>query len=330
VASNLNNLGNLYNNQKKYEEALVNFNKALKIYKRFNVKPKIAGTLLNTGGLAFSLNDYALAESYFRQASALFLALDDIKNYSSTQARVLNCLYKQQKEKEAHLILDSLNSLYPQIEHANAQINLYNAKYSYYAHFKKYDSAYFYHKKYIKLKDSLSAEESKKEALKLERRYNFVRKQAEIEQLEADKAFQKKEIEQANQVLYGATFTALILLVAVIVSLRALRQKRLANIKALKQKEETEKQAQKLHKANSKLELLNERQHVFANIGREITRALSLPQLNEILYPHINKLMDASAFGIGLLDKENELLRFEGFIEKEEVSTYPKIFVTSF
>lgn len=75
-------------------------------------------------------------------------------------------------------------------------------------------------------------------------------------------------------------------------------------IEVLKQKEEVEKSYE-----NTKL---------LSNIGREISSVLSVEEIINKVYENVNKLMDASAFGIGLFDKSNKRLHFSGLIEKGE------------
>lgn len=72
----------------------------------------------------------------------------------------------------------------------------------------------------------------------------------------------------------------------------------------LKQKEEVEKSYQ-----NTKL---------LSDIGREITAVLSVEEIIKKVYENVNKLMDATAFGIGIFDETEQRLNFSGFIEKGE------------
>jgi transcriptional regulator with GAF, ATPase, and Fis domain len=72
----------------------------------------------------------------------------------------------------------------------------------------------------------------------------------------------------------------------------------------LKQKEEVEKSYE-----NTKL---------LSNIGREITAVLSAEEILKKVYENVNKLMDASAFGIGIFNAKKKQLEFSGFMEKGE------------
>ncbi len=75
-------------------------------------------------------------------------------------------------------------------------------------------------------------------------------------------------------------------------------------VEVLQQKEEVEKSYE-----NTKL---------LSNIGREITAVLSVEEIIKTVYENVNKLMDASAFGIGIYNETEQKIAFSGFIEKGE------------
>ncbi len=58
------------------------------------------------------------------------------------------------------------------------------------------------------------------------------------------------------------------------------------------------------------------RMQVISQIGLEIARVLDIDVLLESIYKHINRLMDASTFGIALLSADGQNLRYELFIEE--------------
>lgn len=70
------------------------------------------------------------------------------------------------------------------------------------------------------------------------------------------------------------------------------------------QKEEVEKSYE-----NTKL---------LSDIGREITSVLTVEEIIQKAYENVNRLMDASAFGIGIFNENKNRIEFSGFIEKGE------------
>lgn len=71
---------------------------------------------------------------------------------------------------------------------------------------------------------------------------------------------------------------------------------------------EVVKQKEEIEHSYTNIQLLSE-------IGQQITAMLSVETIMEKVYENINKLMDASAFCLGLYNKENKCLDFSGDIE---------------
>ncbi len=55
---------------------------------------------------------------------------------------------------------------------------------------------------------------------------------------------------------------------------------------------------------------------LLSEIGREITASLSVGEINERVYASLNSLMDATSFGIGIYNAEENCVQFVGYIEK--------------
>lgn len=77
------------------------------------------------------------------------------------------------------------------------------------------------------------------------------------------------------------------------------------------QKEEIERQKEKVERSFKNIQLLSD-------IGQKITRILSIDQIIETVYENVNNLMDANAFGIGLIDEEQNAVIFTGAMESGE------------
>lgn len=77
------------------------------------------------------------------------------------------------------------------------------------------------------------------------------------------------------------------------------------------QKEEIIVQTENLQEAYNNLEHLSE-------IGRIITSQLSVENIVKAVYKSINNLMDATVFGIGIVNEKNRSLDFPGVIEKND------------
>ncbi|MBI2723091.1 MAG: GAF domain-containing protein [Bacteroidetes bacterium] len=62
-----------------------------------------------------------------------------------------------------------------------------------------------------------------------------------------------------------------------------------------------------------------ENTRLLSQIAEDISASLSVETISSKLYENVNKLMDATMFGIGLYNPANNCLEFKGFIENNEV-----------
>jgi transcriptional regulator with GAF, ATPase, and Fis domain len=69
-------------------------------------------------------------------------------------------------------------------------------------------------------------------------------------------------------------------------------------------------------KQKEEIEKTFENTRLVSEIGREISGTLSINEIISKVYNRINQLMDATMFGIGVYDPENEQINFSGVIEK--------------
>jgi PAS domain S-box-containing protein len=68
--------------------------------------------------------------------------------------------------------------------------------------------------------------------------------------------------------------------------------------------------------SEEELKRSNENARVLSEIGRQISSTRSITKLIDQVYENVNRLMDATAFGVGLIDKETNRLNFPRLIEK--------------
>ena len=70
-----------------------------------------------------------------------------------------------------------------------------------------------------------------------------------------------------------------------------------------------------LVKQKEEIEKTYEDTKLLSEIGKDITSQLTVERIIEVAYERINKLMDAEGFGIGIIDEQNQMLNFPGYIE---------------
>jgi signal transduction histidine kinase/ligand-binding sensor domain-containing protein len=80
-----------------------------------------------------------------------------------------------------------------------------------------------------------------------------------------------------------------------------------------------ERQLSEFREAKLKAEAENEQRRnieLIGEMGKDITASLSIGHIIDTVYAHVNKLMDASIFGIGIVNKEKQKLEFPATKEK--------------
>jgi GAF domain-containing protein len=88
------------------------------------------------------------------------------------------------------------------------------------------------------------------------------------------------------------------------------------------EQEDSEKARKEIEKSYQNINLLSK-------IGKDIIASLSVEKIIDTVYENVNKLMDASAFGIGIYNESKDVIEFPGFIEKEEKLPFHDIEVGS-
>jgi diguanylate cyclase (GGDEF)-like protein len=86
---------------------------------------------------------------------------------------------------------------------------------------------------------------------------------------------------------------------------------RLKNIELKQKSEEIEQKARELEESYRNITVISE-------IGQKITASLDIKKVLNVIYKNINKLMDASVFGIGLYDESTGIIDYKMYIEKSK------------
>ncbi|MGB0523299.1 MAG: SpoIIE family protein phosphatase [Flammeovirgaceae bacterium] len=65
-----------------------------------------------------------------------------------------------------------------------------------------------------------------------------------------------------------------------------------------------------------RLQATFENMKVLSEVGQEITSHITIEEINNAVYQHVNALMDAAGFGIGIYNERMDRIEFPGYIEK--------------
>ena len=170
-----------------------------------------------------------------------------------------------------------------------------------YAFQKEFSNAYKYHLQYINYRDSMLSAEVKNKTAVLRHNNEMQKKQTEITQLSQQQKAQK-------DFLISALIVLVLILITAGLLFRNNRQKQKANRLLHKQKQEIDKKAKDLEQSYNNVELLGE-------IGRKITSSLSVETIISTVYDNVNKMMDASVFGIGIYHEDTRQIDFPATYE---------------
>lgn len=314
-ANTLRKIGVIYSRLSEYDKAREYYQKAQKLYEAEGDKRGLSSTLNNIGVVYSNQDAQNKAWGYYKKARAIAIKNNDQFMISMTTGNMGEVLSAQKKYREALpyyqkelKILRELNIKNRQIEPleymAQAYAVLGKIDSAIYFGTKAYnlgkevkekfrlieaskilsdiyeqkgstDSALMYYKVYTQYKDSLF---NRTRALEL----------AEVEQKYDAEKYANSLKDQQKRRNFIITLSALF-----VVSVFAIFQWVFFS-----------RQQKQKRQASENIELLSQ-------IGKEITSSLNLEEISDKTYQHLNQLMDASIFGIGINIPEAEIVEFK-------------------
>lgn len=328
----LNVIGNVYYDLANIEKALDYYRKALSFAMSAKDKRTEAAILNNIGEIYQSLEAFDEAQNYYAQSMSIAKDIHNLSMYGLAQLNFGETCFKQGDYSEA---IDYANTA---LKHFTETEDFVSLSYAYFVlarihraegrtHKAKSDlqraidimrrlqDHYNLNQAYNEMIQILIEEEDYKEALEyvedgidISERLNSHKDMAEIALLAAK--IHEKEMNHEKSLSYYKVYVSarieyekekgneqLNSINAQIKIDRAEHEKEIYRLKNVELRKKTE-EIQKLY---NDMKIIN-------NIGQDITSTLDIKKVLYLLYENINKLMDASAFGIILLDKEKEEL----------------------
>ncbi len=312
LTSVYNNIAIVYSTNGKFDLAEEYFGRALEINKKQNARKKTAINLINLGNVKEEINEYSEANNYFQQALEIFEENADTVNISVVLNNIGNIYYGENKYEAANnLYRQALDLIEAQPVHIYLPyFNLNYGRTLF--HFEKYDSAVIYlHKALdsfmvvknteniiecydwlaktyensfdeenaslyynycIAWKDTLLAEKRSQWVSETEMRYEFGKKEKEIEWLE-HKARQEK-------LIWGGSILALLIISTLLIYSFKIKNTNLAQKNIILQKEQ---ELAQLEIVKNKLEQEKLRQELDMKNRELAAKALHLVNKNEML-----------------------------------------------
>ena len=174
---------------------------------------------------------------------------------------------------------------------------------------KDYKNAYEYNTKFILYRDSMVNHNVTNQTNLLHYNFNKEKTEAHIDNLEQQKKNQKN-------ILIAALVTLGLILISSLLLYRSNRQKLRANRLLKQQKEVIDAKAKELTEQKSNLQQSYNNVELLGDIGRKITSSLTIENIIGTVYTHVNQLMDASIFGVGIYNESKQTIDFPSTYEK--------------
>jgi signal transduction histidine kinase len=308
LANVYNDLGEVYRLSNDFPKAISAYNQALKVRKDENitivVKSNLADVYLRMDSIGLAL-DYAYAAKTTSKSKAY-------NYYNGWISGVLARAHLKQGRLDSAEYYAAMGykigmeTAYMEDMRDNAQTLA-----AVYAYKNDYKNAYDFFQKYISYRDSMLTDEVKNKSAIMEYNLEMVKKEDEIALLSEQKKTQQ------NFLISTVVVLGLILIMAFVL-LRNNRHKQKANLMLRQQKQEIDEKAKELTIQKDNLEQSYQNMELLAEIGRKVTASLSVNGIIGTVYDQVNKLMDASIFGIGIYHEDRQCLEFPATYEKGE------------
>jgi signal transduction histidine kinase/tetratricopeptide (TPR) repeat protein len=304
--SNLyNGLGENYRLNKKYPEAIVEYNRAINIAAS---EEESIVFLSNIADVYLRMDSLNLALQYGYESQSLAKKSGD----NSIDAWIFGILarahVKQSNPDSAIFYAEKGYALGVQTGYMEDMRDNSGVLSEAYALKNDYRKAYDYYKTYISYLDSMTTAEVQNKATMMEYNFEMEKKEDEISLLNEQKTAQKNFLISALVVLG-------LILITVFLLLRNNRLKQKANLLLQQQKLEIDEKASQLAIQKESLEKSYQNVELLGEIGRKITSSLSVDQIIGTIYQNVNGLMDASVFGIGIYHETSRSLDFPATFE---------------
>jgi len=215
LAANLfNSMASVLQDIKKYDEALVMFNKSLAIKKQLADSMGICNTLINITSLYNDKGNAAEARKYALKALAMARQLGNQKLQALVQSD-LGTLDKGERK-----FAEALQKHFENLGNAKKVNDIYVQRselariYAIYEQQGNYQLAFSYLQQYQQLLDTVDGEAAAKQIAESETKYKTLEKELENQKLQAVNKLQVKETEKTKQKMYFIFWAAVLILLS--------------------------------------------------------------------------------------------------------------------
>jgi serine phosphatase RsbU (regulator of sigma subunit) len=225
--------GNASNNAAQrdllFDEALKNYFTSLKIDEEFNDKRNIAGDYNNIGDVYKNESNYNQALEYFSKSLKIQMELEDKQGIAICKINIGEVYTQQNKFEKGYQYLAEGLTLFKKIGFKDAIKETYSLLAKLFEKKHDFKQAFFYHKLFRDVKDTLLNQVSSKQMVEMNTKYDTEKKDKEL--IEKDAEINVQQAESAKQQVLRNTFITgfILMFVLAFIVLRGYRQKKKAN-----------------------------------------------------------------------------------------------------
>jgi two-component system, NarL family, sensor histidine kinase UhpB len=202
-------IGRIYRKQKKFNEALLEYEKALTGYKKLGLVREVSETYSNMGNIYFDIRDFNKAQEKYRDAIRMAKKSSNNQLLGRVYTAMGSSFHELKNYQIAIAYLDSAKTTAKKVNDPYTMLDSYEVLADIYEDQGKYKESLSVFQKFTNLKDSLSEAESKSETLELELKYQDEKKTGEINLLKSNQKVQALALSR-QRVLIASIAIALI------------------------------------------------------------------------------------------------------------------------
>ena len=204
-------IGRIYRKQKKLDEALFAYKRALDLYQRLGEKRSVAETFQNIGNVYYDKSDFKEAQN---QYTAALQVAKGIANHSLMGHAYSSLGYIFLELKQFEKAIAYTDSSRITAKNPYTVLDAYQMLSDIHQEQHHYKEALIYFQKYSALKDSLAETSSKADIEELEMKYQNEKKAAEIELLKSERQLQALALgrQRANLIIVALALASVIII----------------------------------------------------------------------------------------------------------------------
>jgi serine phosphatase RsbU (regulator of sigma subunit)/tetratricopeptide (TPR) repeat protein len=224
IANVLSNIGGVYNQQGDWSKALEYYSQSLTIYKETGDKKGIAELLSNIGTIYANFDSTDMALEYYNKSLKIREEIEDKDGITISLYTIAKIEFDKNRMLNAKKSALRSLELSKEIGFPARVMNAADLLYKIYINQNEWKNAFDMYELYIQMRDSISNEEIRKDALKRQLQYEYDKKESEIK-AEQDKQAAVAAEKNRRQQLFLWLIAAVALAVAVfaIIIYRSLR-----------------------------------------------------------------------------------------------------------